>query len=185
MKPVVIDNLFSEEELFYVYKDLISNRVWNVGGSPAGTGNIEYTSLKQFNTGPSFTVMDNAFEVFSQPYFLYGQSLIFRLKKILEEKNIGLHTKMTRMWFNICYSGSKQNWLHQDNETTNHQSILLFMTPVWQTAWKGSFYVGGEEYKYKPGSAIIFDSQEFHTGEAPSDATFNWIRMTANIVVTS
>ena len=180
MKPIVIDNLFSEEELYYVYKDLISCCVWSMSGSPC---KIDYTSTKQFNSGPSFTVMDNQSGVFSQPYFLYGQSLIFRLKKILEDKKIGLHTEMVRMWFNICYSGSHQHWLHQDKEITNHQSILLFMTPVWKTAWKGSFYIDGEEYKYKPGSAIIFDSQDFHTGEDPSEETLNWIRMTANIVV--
>ena len=57
------------------------------------------------------------------------------------------------------------------------------MTPIWQDNWKGSFYVDCEEFKYKPGSAVIYDSKEFHTGESPEFETNNWLRLNCNIVV--
>jgi hypothetical protein len=121
-------------------------------------------------------------DVFHPALQLYGQSLIYRLKKILKDRKIGLHSKLKRMWFNISYSGANNHWLHDDG-VENAQTILLFLTPVWKTGWRGSFYVDGEEFPFQPGSAIIFDSKEFHTGEEPISATYNWLRLTCNIVV--
>ena len=89
------------------------------------------------------------------------------------------------MWFNITYNGSPNHYLHQDSEEGSFQSILLFLTPVWKTGWAGSFYVDGKEFKFKPGTAIIFDSKEFHTGEEPESETFNWLRLTANIILSN
>lgn len=89
------------------------------------------------------------------------------------------------MWFNATYHGKKtQHWLHQDDEKDlKLKSILLFITPIWQPDWKGSFYVDGEEFKFKPGSAVIFDSKEYHQGESPASETYNWQRITCNILV--
>jgi hypothetical protein len=74
--------------------------------------------------------------------------------------------------------------MHRDDqENSKLKSILLFMTPVWQPDWRGSFYVDGEEFKYKPGSAVIFNSNEYHKGESPISETYNWQRMCCNMVV--
>jgi len=61
----------------------------------------------------------------------------------------------------------------------------MFMTPVWQDAWRGSLHVDGKEFKFKPGSAVIFNSNEFHTGETPESQTQNWQRLTLNIILDS
>ena len=45
------------------------------------------------------------------------------------------------------------------------------------------FETDGQEFKFEPGRIIVFDSKEFHTGEEPESETFNWLRLTANIVL--
>jgi len=119
------------------------------------------------------------------PLYLWGQTLVFRINKLLEEKNIGIPTKLNRMWFNSTSYGKKtQHWLHPDDEDNlKLKSILLFMTPIWQPDWRGSFYIDGEEFKFKPGSAVIFDSKEYHKGESPESETYNWQRVTCNILI--
>lgn len=182
MKPIVIDNLFSEDELFYLYKLVTSTNNWSITGVP---DNVSYISPKNFNACPQFTIKDNNGQVLDYAMFVYFQSIVFRLKKILQEKKIGLNSIIKRAWINATYSGSKNHWLHKDAEDSGLQSVLFFLTPVWKTAWKGSFYVEGEEYKMLPGRVIVFDSKEFHTGEEPESETFNWLRLTANIILSN
>ena len=182
MKPIVIDNLFSEDELFYLYKLVTSTNNWSI---TAITENVSYISPKTFNASPQFIIKDNNGQVLDYTMFVYFQSIVFRLKKILQEKKIGLNSIIERAWINATYNGSKTHWLHRDADDPNLQSVLFFLTPVWKTAWKGSFYVEGEEYKMLPGRVIVFDSKEFHTGEEPESETFNWLRLTANIILSN
>ena len=53
---------------------------------------------------------------------------------------------------------------------------------VWQDSWLGSFWVDGNEYKFKPGNVVYFNSNEFHTGDSPIKGC-PWIRLSANIVL--
>lgn len=182
MKPVVIDNLFSEDELFYLYKLVTSTNNWAITGV---SENVSAISPKAFNASPQFIIKDTNGEVVSYSMFVYFQSIIFRLKKILQEKNIGLNPIIKRAWINATYNGSKNHQLHKDADSSSLQSVLFFLTPVWKTAWKGSFYLDGEEYKMLPGRVIVFDSKEFHTGEEPESETFNWLRLTANILLSN
>tara|TARA_R110000803_G_scaffold209060_2_gene278254 strand:- start:1089 stop:1640 length:552 start_codon:yes stop_codon:yes gene_type:complete len=182
MKPIVIDTLFSEDELFYLYKLVTSTNNWAISGI---TDNVSYMSHKIFNASPQLIIKDSAGQVVNYPMFLYFQSIIFRLKKILQEKNVGLNPVIKRAWINATYNGSKNHQLHIDADSSSLQSVLFFLTPVWKTAWKGSFYVDGEEHKMMPGRVIVFDSREFHTGEEPESETFNWLRLTANILLSN
>ena len=179
MKPIKIDDLFSEEELFFLYDHVLTSPGWIITGNP---GELFYPTNKNFSHCPQLLVKNNHGEIFHPALKLYGQSLVYRLKKILKDKKIGLHPKLQRMWFNISYSGAKNHWLHDDG-VENAQTILLFLTPVWKTGWRGSFYVDSQEFSFQPGSAIIFDSKECHTGEDPISATYNWLRLTCNIIV--
>ena len=83
MKPIAIDNLFSEEELFYLYKLVTSTNNWSISGVPNG---VPYISPKTFNASPQFTIKDNNGQVLDYAMFVYFQSIIFRLKKILNKK---------------------------------------------------------------------------------------------------
>ena len=59
----------------------------------------------------------------------------------------------------------------------------LFLTHVWLPNWEGGFYVDGEKFDFKPGSAVIFDSRQFHKGDQPKKEDTNWLRLTCNIIV--
>ena len=180
MKPIVLDNIFSDKELFYIYKILISTPNWTVGST---SQTVMIDSNKNYAGGAMFLVKEQDEIIHNYTFNIYGQTLLFRIAKLLEEKKIGIHTNLERMWFLSSPTGSPLHFPHQDQSKSGYQTILLFMTPVWQTGWRGSFYVQGEEFKFKPGSAIIFDSQEFHTGEDFISETYNWQRITCNIVV--
>jgi hypothetical protein len=175
MKTTVLDHVLSQKELFYIYNEIISSRSWKMNGlSERDRGHM---------FAPMLSVKEDNAPIEHYPFFLWGQSLVYRIAKLLEDKNIGIHTEVNRMWFNTTYHGKKtQHWLHRDDRG-ELKLILLFMTPIWQPDWRGSFYVDGEEFKFKPGSAVIFDSKEYHKGESPVSETYNWQRITCNILV--
>ena len=75
MKPIAIDDLFSEEELFYLYKLGTSPNNWSISGVPNGG---PYISPKTFNASPQFTIKDNNGQVLDYAMFVYFQSIIFR-----------------------------------------------------------------------------------------------------------
>tara|TARA_E500000318_G_scaffold109655_1_gene123143 strand:- start:606 stop:1148 length:543 start_codon:yes stop_codon:yes gene_type:complete len=179
MKTIVLDNVLSQKELFFMYREIVSCAGWKING----LSSIEEDKNK-FNSGPLLMIKS---EEITQhyPFSLWGQTLVYRIHNLLTDKNIGIPTSVSRMWFNVTYSGEKtQHWLHRDDEQNSAtKSILLFMTPIWQPDWRGSFYVDGEEFKFKPGSAVIFDSQEYHKGETPASAKYSWQRLTCNILV--
>jgi hypothetical protein len=177
MKTTILDHILSQKELFYMYNQIISTPSWRIDGlSTPDRGHM---------ASPVLAVKGSNTLTEHYPFFLWGQSLVYRIAKLLEDKNIGIPTEINRMWFNATYHGKKtQHWLHRDDEEKlKSKSILLFMTPVWQPDWRGSFYVDGEEFKFKPGSAVIFDSSEYHKGESPTSEKYNWQRITCNILV--
>ena len=176
MKTILLDNVISDKELFFMYNQIISTPNWRIGG--------QSSDHRGFNKAPILLVKkpDENPDLYS--FSLWGQTIVYRIEKILKNKNIGIPTNLNRMWFNLTYQGKKtQHWSHRDDVEEKSKSILIFMTPVWQPDWKGSFYVDGEEFKFKPGNAVIFDSKEYHQGESPESETYNWERITCNILV--
>ena len=178
MKTQIIDNIISNKELFFVYKQIISNPSWSISGLTS-----DELIDKQFSHAPLFAVKSEDETIDNYAFYLYVKSLVFRMEEILKKKNIGMHTKIKRSWFNVTYSDSENHWLHIDSRESKHQTVLIFMTPMWQDGWKGSLHVDGEEFKFKPGDAVIFDSNKFHTGKKPIKETQNWMRLTLNIIL--
>jgi len=174
MKTIVLDNVLSQKELFFVYREILKSNGWSVNA----TSTPGFTHLN----APVLAVKHDGIVCNNSLYF-YGQTIIYRIIEMLKNKHTSIPTHLNRMWFNITYNGKKtQHELHQDSKN-DHTSILIFITPIWQDNWKGSFYVDGEEFKYKPGSAVIYSSGKFHTGESPEFETNNWLRLTCNILV--
>ncbi len=138
MTPIKIDNLFSEEELYFLYRELISATGWRMTGN---SGPLDFTTNKNFNHNPQFPVKEIDQTIINYAWYLYGQSIVYRLQTILAEKKIGLHSHLDRMWFNMTLNGSKAHWLHPDKLDEQSQSIL------------------------------------------PISATYNWTRITANLIV--
>jgi hypothetical protein len=159
MKTILLDDILSEKELYFVYNQIIGASTWSVSTT---SDYVEYPSNKRFAGGAKFLVKHGDGTILNYPLYFWGQTLVHRMAKILEQKNIGIHTKLKRMWFLSTTTGSPLHYLHPDREDNTH-SILFFITPVWKTGWRGSFYVDGEEFKFKPGSAVVFDSKEYHT----------------------
>jgi hypothetical protein len=178
MKTQIINNLISNKELFFIYKQIISNPSWTISGLTS-----DELIHKQFSHAPLFAVKSEDETIDNYAFYLYVKTLVFRMEEILKKKNIGMHTKIKRSWFNVTYSDSENHWLHIDSRESKHQTVLIFMTPMWQDGWKGSLHVDGEEFKFKPGDAVIFDSNKFHTGKKPIKETQNWMRLTLNIIL--
>jgi|TARA_E500000318_G_C3501701_1_gene188612 hypothetical protein len=182
MKTVLLNDILSDEELFFLYNEVTRTSCWSV----CTTSDVrKYASNTNFSGGAMLCAMNSDEEIINYPLYLYGQTLVYRIAKLLEKKNIGVHTKLKRMWFVSTPTGSPMHYLHSDEKHSFHQSILLFITPVWKTGWRGSFHVDGEKFKFQPGSAVIFNSSEYHTGEDPISETYNWQRVTLNMVVAS
>ena len=179
MRPVVIDNLFSSEELFFLYKEVLGSNGWTVDAHT--DAELSHTP-SGFTSSPQLRIRVGEI-TYNYPLYLYFQSIMFRLKEKLKEKHIGLPFMLKAVKLNITYHDAVIHRLHHDTTDPLDKTILLFLTPVWESAWKGSFYVDGEEFKCKPGSAVICDSTEWHTGEEPSASTHKWLRLTANLVV--
>ncbi len=178
MKITTLDNIISEKELYFIYYEALKTYGWQVN---CVSSNKKETNL---NYGPILTAKFPNEPPHNYALWMYGQTLVHRINKMLEEKHIGIPTELNRMWFTCTYSGKKsQHWLHQDSEKSEYTSILMFMTPLWQPDWRGSFYVDGQEIKFKPGSAVIFNSTEYHQGESPISETYNWQRITLNMMV--
>jgi|TARA_A100001391_G_scaffold157570_1_gene115845 hypothetical protein len=178
MKTQIINNIVSNKELFFIYKQIISSPSWSIDGITN-----EMLLNKQFSHAPLYAVKSQDGTIDNYAFYLYVKTLVFRMEEILKNKNIGMHTKIKRSWFNITYSDSENHWLHQDSSDSKFQTVLIFMTPIWQDGWKGSLHVDGEEFKFKPGDAVIFDSNKFHVGKKPIGETHNWMRLTLNIIL--
>jgi hypothetical protein len=171
MKTMCLDNFFNNDELFWLYSQLLNTCGWKLNAIPES--NIQDLNKLYGNIGN--LNIDHA-----SNWFSYFQGLVFRINKQLI--NTKIHSNIKRIYINATNPMSK-HWLHQDSTNTNTISILTLFTPQWQDSWQGSFFVDGEEYKMKPGRIIIFNSSEFHTGSNPSQDC-PYTRLTCNIIVT-
>ena len=176
MKTITLDNIISNKELFFMYKEIHETPMWSVSGLTDGN---HYD--KNFNFSPVLSVKKDT--ILSYPFYLWGKTLMYRIENQLKDKNIGIPTDIHRMWFNITYSDNNQHWLHTDTEDSSIVSVVLFLTPIWLPEWKGSFYVDGKKFDFKPGSAVIFNSNEYHMGEPPAEKMPGWMRLTCNILL--
>lgn len=176
MKTIILHNVISENELHFMYSHIINNTGWKISG--------EATRQKGFIYGPKLIVKEMDQNPEHYPFFIWGQTVVHRIEKLLQDKHIGIPTSLERMNFNATNHGKKiEHWLHADTDESKYKAILLFLTPIWQPDWRGSFYVDGEEFNFKPGSAVIYDANEYHQGESPISETYNWQRLTCNILV--
>lgn len=180
MKTKVIENIITSDELFFMYNQIVSNPTWNMTG--LSSYDEEEAWQKKYNRAPNLRVRHNG-EIQHYAFYLWGKTVVYRIKEKLIKENIGLHTDIYRMWFNITYSDNDYHWLHIDDPSPTSISVVLFLTPIWDPDWKGSFCVDGEEFSFKPGSAVIFDSKEFHTGTSPVENTYGWMRLSCNILL--
>ena len=179
MKPILIKNLLSSKEVFWIYKKLVTLPVWTLNGiSTYDEGDPD----RQFGTNALLRIIHNYEPTpTSAGLSMYSQSLIHRLNERLKEHKIEIPTSVQRCWINATFKESKAHWAHFDSPEPEAFSIVLFLAPVWSDQWLGSFFVDGEEFKFSPGGAVVFKSATLHTGENPS-LDCPYLRLTANIL---
>ena len=182
MKTKVIENIITSDELFFMYNQIVSTPMWSISGLSSSCEEENWN--KRYNSAPIFPIKTSNDEILHYPFFIWGKTVAYRIKEKLTKKNIGFNANIKRMWFNITYSDNDNHWLHRDdNDSPISISVVLFLTPIWNPDWKGSFFIDGEEFSFKPGSAVIFDSKEFHMGTSPVKNTHGWIRLSCNILL--
>tara|TARA_R110000751_G_scaffold31528_1_gene80227 strand:+ start:82 stop:642 length:561 start_codon:yes stop_codon:yes gene_type:complete len=181
MKPILIKNLLTSKEVFWIYKYLTSLPVWKLNAlSSREEGNLE----RQFGTLANTTITEDYKPTpTSAGLSMYGQSLVYRINERLKEHKIEIPTAIERFWINATFKDSSSHWPHIDSEQPKAFSILLFLAPVWSDQWLGSFFCDGEEFKFTPGAAVVFQSTEMHTGDNPS-LHCPYVRLTGNIMTT-
>jgi len=181
MKPILIKNLLTPKEVFWIYGHLISLPAWSLN-------TLSFVDVmdpgRRFGTLANTTITKDY-----QPtptaggLSAYGQSLVYRINERLKEQKIEIPTIVQRFWINATFKDSSSHWPHVDSAQPEAFSILLFLAPVWSDQWLGSFYVDGEEFKFTPGAAVVFQSTEVHTGDNPS-LNCPYVRLTGNIMTT-
>jgi len=172
MKTICLDDVFNQDELFWLYKNLLITSGWRFHITPEQSvdPNKMFANIGNLN-------IDATSNLYS--YFI---GLLFRInKKLLEEKNTKINENISRIYINATNPMSK-HWLHYDSMSEGAISILMMFSPQWQDSWLGSFFTDGQEYKMKPGRIIIFDSKEYHTGSNPHESC-PYVRLTCNILL--
>ena len=96
----------------------------------------------------------------------------------------------------ICEDGSADNTQKIIQETKNYYSfthltsknrkgVSKAMVDAFRVA-KGDYIFftdAGKKFDFKPGSAVIFNSNEYHMGEPPAEKMPGWMRLTCNILL--
>ena len=116
-----------------MYNQIINNPSWRLNG--------EATSQRGFLTGPTFPVKVND-NIEHYPFFVWGQTIVYRIAKLLESKHIGIPTDLDRMWFNATYSGKKtQHWLHADDKQKFYNKINFIIYDTGMAARLARFFL--------------------------------------------
>tara|TARA_R110002020_G_scaffold98125_1_gene233797 strand:- start:37 stop:627 length:591 start_codon:yes stop_codon:yes gene_type:complete len=179
MKPILIKNLLTPKEVFWLYNKLTSLPIWALNG---------LSFYKQEDQNRQYGTIANA--VITKDYLptatsaglsLYGQSLVYRINERLKEHKLEIPTAIQRFWINSTFKESSSHWPHWDAPDPEAYSMLIFISPVWSDQWLGSFYVDGEEFKFTPGGVVVFKASELHTADNPS-LNCPYLRLSANIL---
>ena len=182
MRPIFLKNLLSAKEVFWLYRKLVRLPSW------ALTGHSSYDDARKgFLERQEATIANLLLIKDSKPIYImggldgYGQSIPYRVNERLKEHKLEIPTDVERFWINATFKESSSHWPHQDSDHSQDFSIILFLAPVWNDQWLGSFFCDGEEFKFSPGGAVIFQSTDLHTADNPS-LQCPYIRLSANIL---
>ena len=178
MRPIFLKNLLTSKEVFWLYRKLVELQVWQLDGN---SDKDDHPDRRHGSIAKATIIQNNKPVYSSLDMGVYGQSIPYRVNERLKEHRLEIPTNVERFWINASFAQSRSLWPHQDKSDSTAFSIVLFLCPVWNEQWLGSFFCGGEEFKFSPGGAVVFQSTEMHTGDNPS-LDCPYLRLTASIL---
>lgn len=155
MKPKIINNVLTKEDIFQVYENLIADNIWVLNRNSQSTLGGSF---------PGCTLINEGQPVYNNPYWIgYFNCLFDRLnQKLNEQHNFNLLRNIYRIALN---SQNNNHYTEFHIDAKNKYSIVGFLTPQWAEDWGGELNVEGEIIKYKPGDFILFDSNQSHKSQ--------------------
>jgi hypothetical protein len=126
MKPVLLENVISEKELYFIYNEIIGSNGWNVSGI---THPVDYPSNKNFLKGPVLLVKNENEPILNYAFYLYGQSLIYKIMNFLSDRKIGMYSKLERI---VNDARSKTPKLYEGSRIRELDACGLSLEPMLQ-----------------------------------------------------
>ncbi len=172
MKPKIINNVLTKEDIFQVYENLIADNIWVLNRNSQSTLGGSF---------PGCTLINEGQPVYNNPYWIgYFNCLFDRLnQKLNEQHNFNLLRNIYRIALN---SQNNNHYTEFHIDAKNKYSIVGFLTPQWAEDWGGELNVEGEIIKYKPGDFILFDSNQSHKSQEIKKQLPYW-RVSINYVI--
>jgi len=170
----IIDNVLTLEDSFELYQALLSQNMWCL--SRASNDN------REGGTFPGVCFLEKGEALYNNQYWIgYFNCLFDRInQKLKEQHNFSLTRKINRIALN-AQNNNHYTEFHVDNKDSNTFSIVGFLTPQWAENWGGELNIEGEVIKYKPGSFVLFDSNQFHRSQEIKQIPY-W-RMSVSYVI--
>jgi hypothetical protein len=172
VKPKIINNVLTKEDIFQVYENLIADNIWVLNRNSQSTLGGSF---------PGCTLINEGQPVYNNPYWIgYFNCLFDRLnQKLNEQHNFNLLRNIYRIALN---SQNNNHYTEFHIDAKNKYSIVGFLTPQWAEDWGGELNVEGEIIKYKPGDFILFDSNQSHKSQEIKKQLPYW-RVSINYVI--
>ena len=174
--PLILDNVFSDIDIFHNYTDALKTEKWGYNIS-------EYTQ-GLYNPGPRFwgwTFYNDKTRYFSDdtPQWVLDLIPYLSKEKLPSELNLILNMICDDAHINGQTIGQDGEW-HTDMDLT----VMVMMNWKWEKDWGGEFQYKTRDgevktIEFKPGRVIVFDGQLWHRGLAPKDN--NVLRMTMSL----
>tara|TARA_R100001480_G_scaffold1633_1_gene5138 strand:- start:2500 stop:3024 length:525 start_codon:yes stop_codon:yes gene_type:complete len=172
VKPKIINNVLTKENLFQLYDSLIADNMWNLTRSSQGTVAGSF---------PGCTFINNGEPVYNNPYWIGYFTCLFDTlnQKLTEQHNFQLYKKIKRIALNAT-NNNYYTEFHADEKLM--YSIVGFLTPQWSEEWGGELNIEGEVNKYKPGDFVLFNSEQLHKSQEINKQLPYW-RVSINYVI--
>jgi len=175
----VFDGVITVNELLWIYHKLLSTNSWTLlraSKLPAAA------SFRPFMNYPGL-VIENDGRIYLEFLSGYFRSVVFRVRDLMKKLNgTALPPNIRRIHAGAKSSFSKTEF-HVDLKDETAWTILGFVSPVWNAADGGEFFLGDHKIEYKSGRFIVFPSHIRHDGGFVKNEKLNYWRVAINIIL--
>lgn len=169
----IISSVLDKDDLRHIYDRIINEHSWYLGRGSSG---------EQTNTFPGLIIYANGAPANFHLSRYFNQFLLSKIReKCLEQHGFSLPKEVIRTDLVAKQPGAVTKH-HVDHDDPNAYSLIGMLTPEWDDAWGGEFYLGEQAVSHSPGSFILIKSNELHNGVAPKIETPYW-RIVVNYIL--